>query len=69
MPVPTIRDYGDRALLIECDGIDEVLAFSAAVREAALGGAITGVVDVVPAARTVLVPLPICACSSQCGRC
>lgn len=57
MAVPTIRDYGDRALLIECDGIDEVLAFAAAVRAGATEGAISGVVDVVPAARTVLVSL------------
>lgn len=44
-------DYGDRALLLEFDRTAEVLAWSAAVRDAA----IPGVLDIVPAARTVLV--------------
>lgn len=48
-----IRDYGDRALLIECAGTDDVLAVSAAIGDAGL----PGVLDVVPAARTVLVSL------------
>ena len=26
-PVTTVRDYGDQALLIECDGTDDVLAW------------------------------------------
>lgn len=46
-----ILDYGDRALLLEFDGSSEVLAWTAAVREADL----PGVVDIVPAARTILV--------------
>ena len=48
-----IRDYGDRALLLECGSTDEVLAASAAIRDVGLAG----VLDVVPAARTVLVTL------------
>lgn len=47
----TIRDYGDRALLVECESTDEALAVTLQVRQAA----IPGVVDVVPAARTVLI--------------
>lgn len=50
---PSLRHYGDRALLLECAGSDEVLAVAAAVREAAL----PAVIDIVPAARTVLVTL------------
>jgi KipI family sensor histidine kinase inhibitor len=42
---------GPRAVLIELDSIDQVMAATAAVRSLAL----PGVVDVVPAARTVLV--------------
>lgn len=48
-----IRDYGDRALLLEFDGTDEVLAWSAAIRSAEL----PGVLDIVPASRTVLIKL------------
>lgn len=48
-----IRDYGDLALLLECGSTDEVLAMTAAIREAEL----PGVLDVVPASRTVLVTL------------
>ncbi|HLR99686.1 allophanate hydrolase subunit 1 [Mycolicibacillus parakoreensis] len=49
----TILDYGDRALLLQCAGTAEVLAWTEAVRKAAL----PGVHDVVPASRTVLVKL------------
>ena len=48
-----IRDYGDRALLLEFEGTEEVLAWSAAVRAAEL----LGVLDIVPASRTVLIKL------------
>ncbi|ORB62360.1 5-oxoprolinase subunit B family protein [Mycolicibacterium tusciae] len=48
-----IRDYGDRALLLEFGGTDEVLAWSAAIRAADL----PGVLDIVPASRTVLIKL------------
>jgi KipI family sensor histidine kinase inhibitor len=48
-----IRDYGDRALLLEFNGTDEVLTWTAAIREAGL----LGVLDVVPASRTVLMKL------------
>ncbi|AQT78224.1 allophanate hydrolase [Mycolicibacterium litorale] len=51
--VSTIRDYGDQALLLECASTAEVLAVSDALREARL----PGVLDVVPAARTVLCTL------------
>jgi KipI family sensor histidine kinase inhibitor len=46
-----IRDYGDHALLLELRNTDEVLAWSAAIRAAEL----PGVLDIVPASRTVLV--------------
>jgi KipI family sensor histidine kinase inhibitor len=48
-----IRDYGDRALLLEFDSTDEVLSWSAAIREAEL----LGVLDIVAASRTVLIKL------------
>ena len=48
-----IRDYGDRALLLEFEGTEEVLAWSAAIRAAEL----LGVLDIVPASRTVLIKL------------
>jgi KipI family sensor histidine kinase inhibitor len=48
---PRLLPYGDRALLAEFDGIDEVVAWSDALRAAG----VDGVEDVVPAARTVLV--------------
>lgn len=48
-----ILDYGDRALLLQFDSTAEVLAWTAAVRQAAL----PGVHDVVPASRTVLLKL------------
>lgn len=48
-----VRDYGDRALLIECASTAEVLALSERLRQAAL----PDVVDIVPGARTVLVSL------------
>ena len=53
MSAPTIRDYGDRALLLECDSTAEVLASIAALRAADL----PEVADIVPGARTVLVTL------------
>jgi len=46
-----IRDYGDRALLVDCDSVDEVLALTEALRDAALAG----ITDIVPGARTVVV--------------
>lgn len=48
-----VLDYGDQALLVQCGSTAEVLAWADALREAAL----PGVLDVVPAARTVLVKL------------
>jgi KipI family sensor histidine kinase inhibitor len=48
-----IRDYGDRALLLECESTDEVLALTAALNEAQ----ISAVLDIVPASRTVLLAL------------
>lgn len=50
---PHTHDYGDQALLLEFDSTAEVLAWSDAVREADL----LGVLDVVPASRTVLIKL------------
>lgn len=49
----TVLDYGDRALMVQCDSTAGVLAWVAALRAAAL----PGVVDIVPATRTVLVKL------------
>ena len=49
--MPAIRNVGDRARLLECDSSDEVLALADALRQAA----VPGVVDIVPAARTLLV--------------
>jgi KipI family sensor histidine kinase inhibitor len=49
----TVFDYGDQALMLQCGSTAEVLAWVDALRDAAL----PGVVDVVPAARTVLVKL------------
>ena len=49
----TVLDYGDQALMLQCGSTAEVLAWAAALHSAAL----PGVVDVVPAARTVLVKL------------
>ncbi len=48
-----IRDYGDHALLLEFDNTEEVLAWSAAIRDAEL----LGVLDIVPGSRTVLIKL------------
>lgn len=53
MVTHTVLDYGDRALLLQFDDTADVLAWTAAVREADL----PGVVDIVPASRTVLVKL------------
>lgn len=48
-----IRDYGDRALLIECSSTTEVLDLAETLRELRL----PGVIDIVPGARTVLLGL------------
>ena len=48
-----VLDYGDHGLLLELDSTAEVLAWTAALREADL----LGVVDIVPASRTVLIKL------------
>jgi KipI family sensor histidine kinase inhibitor len=48
-----IRDYGDRALLVECASTDEVLALTSALNEAK----IPGVLAIVPASRTILLEL------------
>ncbi len=54
MPVlSTVRAYGDQALLLEFDSTAEVLAWAAAIRRADL----LGVVDIVPASRTILLKL------------
>ncbi|OSC38679.1 5-oxoprolinase subunit B family protein [Mycobacterium decipiens] len=47
----SVLDYGDQALMLQCDSTAEVLAWTEALRRAAL----PGVVDIVPASRTVLV--------------
>ena len=48
---PRVLPTGDRALLVELDSLDDVLALHAELRH----GRPSGVVDLVPAARTVLV--------------
>jgi KipI family sensor histidine kinase inhibitor len=49
----TVLDYGDQALLLQFDSTTDVLAWAAALREAAL----PGVLDIVPASRTLLLKL------------
>jgi KipI family sensor histidine kinase inhibitor len=49
----TVLDYGDQALLLEFDSTTDVLAWTTALRQAAL----PGVLDIVPASRTVLLKL------------
>ena len=49
----TVMDYGDQALMLQCGSTAEVLAWADALR----GAALPGVIDIVPAARTVLVKL------------
>jgi KipI family sensor histidine kinase inhibitor len=49
----TVLDYGDQALLLQFDSTVDVLAWTTALRDAAL----RGVLDIVPASRTVLVKL------------
>src|SRR4029450_2062565 len=53
----TLLSCGEHAVLVELGGLDEVLAFSQAVRDAVAAGAsgFTDVVDIVPGATTVLV--------------
>lgn len=53
MTIGAITDYGDQALLLQFDSTAEVLAWNDAVR----GAEVVGVVDIVPASRTVLVKL------------
>ena len=48
-----VRDYGDRALLIECASTADVLALAEALEQTRL----PGVIDIVPGAKTVLVSL------------
>lgn len=49
----TVRDYGDQALLLEFDGTAAVLAWTDTLKSAGL----PGVLDIVPASRTILVKL------------
>jgi KipI family sensor histidine kinase inhibitor len=49
----TVHDYGDQALLLDFDSTAEVLAWYDALRDAGL----PGVLDIVPASRTVLLKL------------
>ena len=53
----TLLACGEHAVLVELGGLDDVLPFADAVREAVAARApgLTDVVDIVPAARTVLV--------------
>ncbi len=53
MVIGAVTDYGDQALLLQFDSTAEVLAWSEVLRDADLSGA----VDIVPAARTVLIKL------------
>jgi len=48
-----IHDYGEKALLLEFDSTAEVLGWADALREAEL----LGVLDIVPASRTILLKL------------
>lgn len=49
----TVRDYGDQALLLEFDSTADVLAWTDTVTRAGL----PGILDIVPASRTVLLKL------------
>ncbi|HET9874212.1 MAG TPA: carboxyltransferase domain-containing protein [Mycobacterium sp.] len=60
MATGTVLDYGDRGLLLQFDRTADVLAWTAALHEAAL----PGVSDVVPASRTVLVKLDEPSCQA-----
>jgi KipI family sensor histidine kinase inhibitor len=51
--INSVFDYGDQALMLQCDSTAQVLALTDALRVAAW----PGVIDLVPAARTVLVKL------------
>src|ERR1700754_3331575 len=53
MAIGTVTDYGDQALLLQFDSTAEVLAWNDILRDADL----PGVVDIVPASRTVLLKL------------
>jgi KipI family sensor histidine kinase inhibitor len=53
MVLGAVLDYGDQALLLQFDSTAEVLAWTDALREADM----LGVVDIVPASRTVLIKL------------
>jgi len=53
MSLGTVHDYGDQGLLLELESTAEVLAWNGALREADL----LGVLDIVPASRTVLLKL------------
>lgn len=61
---PSIGAYGDHALMVDLAGLDDVHALAAALRAAA----VPGVVDVVPAARTVLVLLDDAATAADLAR-
>lgn len=50
---PMVRDYGDSALLLECADTTEVLAWTSMLQRTEL----PGVLDIVPASRTVLLKL------------
>jgi len=49
----TVRNYGDQALLLEFNSTSEVLAWTDTLRTAGL----PGVLDIVPASRTILIKL------------
>ncbi|MGH3563274.1 MAG: allophanate hydrolase, partial [Mycobacterium sp.] len=53
MVTDAILDYGDRGLLLQFDRTADALAWTAALREAAL----PGVIDIVQASGTILVKL------------
>lgn len=53
MTLGTVRDYGDQALLLEFNSTTEVLAWTDTLRAAGL----PGVLDIVPASRTILIKL------------
>jgi KipI family sensor histidine kinase inhibitor len=53
MVIGAVRDYGDEALLLEFESTAEVLAWNEALSDADL----LGVLDIVPASRTVLLKL------------
>lgn len=58
---------GERAVLVEVDGLDAVLALRSALAPLAGTGAFAAVTDIVPAATTVLLGVAVIMYSPRAG--